>query len=87
MPITSSAKKALRKSVTNRSRNLKRKSSLGETIRNYKKLITDKKIEEASKLLPMVYKAIDKNAKVGFLKSNTASRLKSRLSKKINSKV
>ena len=83
MPITSSAKKALRKSVTNRNRNLKRKKTLGETLRNYKKLIITKKIDEAVKLLPSVYKAIDKSAKVGLLKSNTASRLKSRLSKKL----
>jgi len=40
-----------------------------------------KKIEEAKKLLPKLYKALDKAAKVGLIKKNTASRKKSRLTK------
>ena len=39
--------------------------------------------EEALKLLPEIYKAIDKTAKRGVIKKNTASRKKSRLTKAI----
>lgn len=44
-------------------------------------LIAQKKIQEATNLLPKVAKALDKAAKVGVIKKNTASRKKSRLAK------
>jgi len=40
-------------------------------------------IEEAKKLLPKVYKLLDKAAKTGLIKKNTASRKKSRITKAI----
>lgn len=40
--------------------------------------------EEALKLLPQAYKAIDKAAKTNVIKKNTAARKKSRLTKLIN---
>lgn len=84
MPITSSAKKALRQSVRHRKRNLLRKKNLSNAIKKYKKLISESSSEEAKKMLPLVYKAIDKTAKVGFIKDNKANRLKSQLAKKSN---
>ena len=83
MPITSSAKKALRQSIKRRTGNLLRKKNLSNTIRKYKKLVEEKNMEEAKKMLPLVFKTIDKTAKVGFIKDNKASRLKSRLSRKL----
>ena len=41
----------------------------------------DRKKEEAKKLIPALYKAIDKAAKRGVIKKRTASRKKSRLVK------
>ena len=41
-------------------------------------------IEEARKLLPQVYKLLDKAAKSGLIKKNTASRKKSRIAKAIS---
>ena len=41
-------------------------------------------IEEARKLLPRVYKLLDKAAKTGLIKKNTASRKKSRITKLIS---
>ena len=38
-------------------------------------------IEEAKKLLPQLYKLLDKAAKVGLIKKNTAARKKSRITK------
>lgn len=40
-------------------------------------------IDEAKKLLPEIYKALDKGAKEGVIKKNTASRKKSRIAKAI----
>ena len=42
---------------------------------------------EAKKLLPAIYQALDKAAKVGVIKKNNASRRKSRLTKLIDKKV
>lgn len=84
MPITQSAKKALRQNKKRRIRNLQRKKKIKELIKQARSLIGEKKIEEAKKLLPQIYKALDKTAKVGTIKKNTASRKKSRLAKLIN---
>ena len=81
MPITSSAKKALRASKRKRVFNLKRKDDMGNVIKQYKKLVSAKKMDEAKKLVPQLQKVIDKAAKRGIIKKNNASRKKSRLIK------
>lgn len=83
MPITTSAKKALRQSIRRREKNLERKTALKSVIKEYKRLVAGGKIEEAQKYLPQVYKKLDKAVKVNLIKKNTASRLKSRLAKKL----
>ena len=52
-------------------------------IRDFLKDIKEKRVEDAEKKLPGVYKAIDKAAKRGVIKKNNASRKKSRLTAKI----
>ena len=84
MPITESAKKALRQSKKRRGRNLRRLNAMREIIKQIRKLVIENKKEEALKLLPSVYKAIDKAAKTNLIKKNTAARKKSRLTKLIN---
>lgn len=86
MPITSSAKKALRGSLKKRAFNIERKNKMKSVVKEYKKLISEKKTKDAEKLLPNVYKEIDKAAKRGVIKKNTASRKKSRFAKKLNIK-
>lgn len=81
MPITSSAKKALRSSKRKRVFNLRRKNEMQDVIKEYKKLILAKKTDEARKLVPKLQKVIDKAEKRGLIKKNTASRKKSRLIK------
>lgn len=83
MPITKSAKKALRQSKKRRQRNLRRFNSMREIVKKIKKLVNENKKEEALKLLPQAYKAIDKAAKNNVIKKNTAARKKSRLTKLI----
>ena len=80
MPITSSAKKALRASKRKHVFNLVRKDALNSVVKKIKKLVTEKKVSEAKALLPEAYQAIDKAAKTNLIKDNTASRKKSRLS-------
>ncbi len=84
MPITKSAKKALRSSKRKKVFNLRRKNEMQKVVKDYKKLISTKKIEEAQKLLPKLQKVIDKASKRGVIKKNTASRKKSRLIKKLS---
>jgi small subunit ribosomal protein S20 len=84
MPIKKSAKKALRKSLKRRQRNLIYKKKIKDLVKQFKKLLKENKKEEAKNLLPLIYKALDKAAKVGVIKKNTASRKKSRLSKLVN---
>ena len=82
-PITKSAKKALRQSLRRRKRNLRRKNTMKDIIKRIRKLAAEKKIKEAKQLLPLAYKAIDKAAKTGVIKKNTAARKKSRLTKNL----
>ena len=84
MPITKSAKKALRQSRSKRLFNLRRSNKMKALIKEAKALIKDKKKEQVLKILPKVYQAIDKAAKRGVIKKNTASRKKSRLTKAIS---
>ena len=84
MPITDSAKKALRQNVRRNIMNTQRKKKMRNLIKEAKILVAQKKIEEAKKLLPQIYKALDKTAKKNIIKKNTASRKKSRLTKMLN---
>lgn len=79
MAITKSAKKAIRVSARKRVFNLRRKKAFSDNVKQFKKLVTAKKIKEAEQLLPKAYQAIDKAAKRGVIKANNAARKKSRL--------
>lgn len=81
MPITKSAKKALRQSKRRNAQNLVRKEAYKGLLKQIRKLVIDKKLSEAEKLVPEAYQAIDKAAKTGVLKKNAAARKKSRLMK------
>lgn len=83
MAITKSAKKALRQSLGRKKRNLVYKNKIKDLQKQVKNLVSQKKIKEAKTLLPKIYKALDKAAKVGVIKKNAASRKKSRLTKLI----
>ena len=79
MPIIESAKKAHRVSLKKRVFNLRRIRAMNEVVKKILTLSEAGKKDEAKVLLPEAYKAIDKAAKRGVIKSNTASRKKSRL--------
>ncbi|OHA18084.1 MAG: hypothetical protein A2836_01690 [Candidatus Taylorbacteria bacterium RIFCSPHIGHO2_01_FULL_45_63] len=84
MAITSSAKKAIRVSARKRIFNLRTQKKIDAVVRDIKKLATSKKLVEAKKMIPLLYKAIDKAVKTKFYKKNTAARMKSRLVKFLN---
>lgn len=81
MAITSSAKKAIRVSKRKKAVNDRRTKTFKEAVRNLEKAIRAGKKDEALKMLPQVFAAVDKAAKRGVIKKNTASRKKSRLSR------
>lgn len=79
MPITTSAKKALRSSKRKHAFNSTKKELINKAIKQVKKLLSEKKIKEAKAYLPQVQKILDKAVKTGLLKKNTGSRKKSRI--------
>ena len=81
MAITSSAKKAHRASLKKHVFNVRRKHVLSSTTKTVRGFITAGQKAEAGQSLAAAYKAIDKAAKTGVIKKNTASRKKSRLAK------
>lgn len=81
MPITQSAKKALRQSVKRHSVNLVKKENYKKAVKDYRKFLASGKPDEAKQILPKVFKSLDKAAKTNVIKSGKANRLKSRLSK------
>lgn len=81
MANTSSAKKAKRMAERRHVFNLRRKKTMKDGVKDFEKLVEGKKGSDALAMLPAVYQAIDKAAKNGTVKPNTAARMKSRLSK------
>ena len=85
MPITQSAKKAVRGSLRKKAFNDARKRAMREIIKKIEKLSkTDK--AGAVEMLSSAFKAIYKATQKGVIKKNNAARKKSRLTKLVNKK-
>lgn len=52
---------------------------MNDVVKKVRKQVAGGEVDEAKKSLPAAYKAIDKAAKRGIIKKNTAARKKSRL--------
>jgi len=85
MATTKSGKKAVRQAQKRRVFNLRRLRAMREAIKNVEVAATTD-AKAAMELLSVAYKAIDKAAKRGVLKANTAARRKSYLAKKVATK-
>lgn len=83
MPNKKSAKKDLRKSGQRRKANDAVKKRVKDLIKKTSKEI-EAKNTEVKKNFSQVIKAIDKMARKGIIKKNTAARKKSKLQKKLN---
>jgi small subunit ribosomal protein S20 len=59
--------------------NRKNKTRLRHTIRAMRRAITAKDNTSATSLLPHTFSIIDRSAKLGIIKKNTAARYKSKL--------
>ena len=76
MPIIKSALKKMRQDASRTARNQIKQSKLKEAVKSAEKSKTEKNVSKA-------YQAIDKAKKAGLMHKNKASRLKSKISKKI----
>jgi small subunit ribosomal protein S20 len=83
MAITANAKKAHRASLKKHVFNVRRKRVVTSTVKEVKKLVVAGSKKEADASLAAAFKALDKAAKTGVIKKNTASRRKSRLAKAV----
>lgn len=81
MAITTSAKKAIRVSARKRVFNVKRVRAMRGAVKEARVLAKGGDAKEKAEKLSTAYAAIDKAAKRGVIKKNTASRKKSRLAK------
>ena len=89
MPITQSAKKAIRGSLRKKAFNDQRKRVMKEIIKKIEKIAKlDKQTDkaEAKKILSSAFQAIDKAAQKGVIKKNNAANKKSHLSKLFSTK-
>jgi len=81
MPITSSAKKAIRVSKRKKVLNDRRTKTMKEAVKKIEKAVKAGKKDEAVQMLSSAYAAVDKAAKRGVIKKNNASRKKARLTR------
>jgi small subunit ribosomal protein S20 len=84
MPKTKSAKRAYKKSEKKRKINLFHKERIKALFKELKTLVKEGKVEEGQKLLPQIYKALDKAAKRGVIKKGKAARKKSQAAKMVS---
>jgi small subunit ribosomal protein S20 len=79
MPITKGAEKAHRASLRKRVFNVRRNRAMNEMVKTVRTHLKAGDTKAAETAMPAAYKAIDKAAKRGIIKPNTAARKKSRL--------
>lgn len=72
---------AERKTTINRVR----KTRLRHQIRTMRRLLDQKDAEAAAKVVPVTFSIVDRAAKWGIIKKNTAARYKSRLTLRLRS--
>jgi small subunit ribosomal protein S20 len=82
MAITKGAKKAVRVQARKRIFNIRRKVALHTAVKTVKTTLTQNTVP-ATTDISTAYQAIDKAAKRGLIKKNTAARKKSRLMKAV----
>ena len=78
-----SALKRVRQDVKRTERNRTGKSRLRHQIRAMRRLLTSKDASGALAALPRTFYVIDRSAKLGLIKKNTAARYKSNLHVKV----
>jgi small subunit ribosomal protein S20 len=85
MPITKGAEKAHRQSERKRVFNIRRKGAVKDAEKAIQKAVAGGDSSKAKELLSTAYKAIDKAAKNGIIKKNTAARKKALVASRLKS--
>lgn len=83
MPIKKASKKDLRKAYKSRQRNLKRQQTIKDFRKKILKALTAKDTAQLAELMRQAQQAIDKAAKSGAIKKNSANRKKARLAAQV----
>jgi small subunit ribosomal protein S20 len=83
MANTYSALKRVRQTERRTEFNQQAKSKLRHGVRAMRRALTAKDASAAATLLPKTFSLIDKSAKNGLIKKNTAARYKSQIHKKV----
>ena len=83
MANTFSALKRVRQTKLRTTINRMRKSRLRHQIRAMRRLLESKDVKGAEALLPKTFALIDRSAKWGIIKTNTAARYKSRIHRRL----
>jgi len=81
MPNLDNAKKAFRQALVRAERNANGRAKIEYIRRSFRKLLEEKKIAEAEKLMADLNQVLDKAAGKNLMKSNTVDRVKSRAMK------
>ena len=84
MPNKSSAEKSLRQGKKRRSRNIKRKNAIKDSIKEFDVALESNDKAGAEEALQTCFKSLDKAAAKGVIHKNNASRRKGRLSSRMN---
>ena len=84
MPTMKSAKKRLRQNIKHNLRNRTYKSALKTQMKKFLSVVKEGNAQAAQEELRLTVKKIDKGVVKRILHKNTASRKKSRLTKKLN---
>ena len=79
MANTLSALKRTRQTKRKTDVNIQRKTRLRHLLRGFRRVMESKDVAAATAGLPRAFSAIDRAAKLGIIKENTAARYKSRL--------
>ena len=83
MANTFSALKRVRQTKRKMQVNRLRKSRLRHQVRAFRRLIEEKNASGAQAALPETFSMIDRSAKWGIIKKNTAARYKSRITARL----
>ncbi|MCR4321432.1 MAG: 30S ribosomal protein S20 [Candidatus Brocadiaceae bacterium] len=84
MPTIKSAKKRLRQNIKHNLRNRSYRAALKTQMKKFLSVIREGNAQAAQEELRLTVKKIDKGVAKNILHKNTASRKKSRLTKKLN---
>jgi len=83
MANTYSALKRVRETERRTEYNRRNRTRLRHQIRAMRKALASKDVKAVTDLLPKTFSLIDRSAKSGIIKKNTAARYKSKLHKRI----